>query len=330
MALPAQLRQTGPLEPPSRPAPPAPEEPSTGWPETTQPAVQLARGAYLQWLLGSHEDREANPGAAEAIVAAVDHALHTPEIRARLLRRAPNVVPKLMETLRSEAYSRKDVAQQIQRDVVLTAEVLRTVRSPLYAHHVRGAPSVAKAVDLLGTSGLKQVITKVLTRPLYTAQRGSLQARAAARLWEESDRCARLCVALAEGTGLDPVDTYLGGLLHNVGWGAMLAAIDTAGAAPHLHAALMDTPEFVQALFERRDRLLAELMPTWGISDSLSAMALALGGTRTCEAPPLLKIVLHAQELVVLRRLQETGDMPGGIAVPPGCPPSVACVYLAP
>jgi hypothetical protein len=313
--------------PPSADAAPLSEPPVPSEP-TPLPDVAAGRGVYLAWLLVlPPAPPRPSPAATERLLATLEQALATPESAARLLRRAPNVVPRLINTLRSDIYSRAEVAEQIERDPVLMAEVLRTARSVLYGHLHRGAPTVAQAVGLLGSEGLRQAIARVLLRPLFNAEGRGLQARAAQRLWDDSERCAALCVALAREQGQDAVDAYLAGLLLNAGWSALLHGADLHGLAPALHEGTLDDPAVVQALFALRDRALGLLLPTWEISPALSALGQALAGAPEAPAAPLQDVLAQAQELAVLRRLQLAGLVPGGLAAPPGCPPWVAAVY---
>ena len=59
----------------------------------------------------------------------LDEVIASDTLRAGLLPRAPHVIPQLMKTLRDEGYSSVDVASRISKDVVLTAEVVRSATS---------------------------------------------------------------------------------------------------------------------------------------------------------------------------------------------------------
>jgi HD-like signal output (HDOD) protein len=271
----------------------------------SHPATPDGMRAYLRWLLGWPATPRKATLPLDRVLALLDPALATPEACGRLLRRAPNVVPRLVQTLNSDVYSRDDVVLQVERDPVLTTEVLRVARSVLYRREPGRAPSIATAVGLLGSSGLKQVIHRALVRPLYSADGNSLQARTAARLWDESERCARLCVALAREHGVDIVDAYLAGLLHNTGWSAVLQALDAAGVAGALHQGLLDGPDAPAQLVRRHDQALARLLVSWNLSPELTGLACDLGATTLPPGPSLARVLAEAQALTMLRRLQD-------------------------
>lgn len=330
-ALPAAgLRLPGSLAAPEPAAPPRTEA-------AVPPPAALRRidrpedrATYLTWLLPLPAlPRRSDPRAAERALAALDTALDSRDGWARLVGRAPNIVPRLMNTLRSLAWSRADVAGLIERDALLTAEVLRLARSSLFAHLLRGrAPTLSQAIDLLGSEGLQDAVARVLMHPLFVADGTGLRARAAARLQDESERCARLVVALAPRS--DPVDAYLAGLLLGVGWSAVLKALELDRIEPLLHRGLLARPAFATALLARRDRLLGRLVAAWNLSEPLNRLALLLDDP---ELPgieePLHGALRQAQELLVLRRLQLAGEVPGGLAAPAGLPPAAATAYLA-
>lgn len=266
------------------------------------------RGRYLAWLLGVDElpDPPAGPDAARLLRAA-DTEINGKGSVTRLLRRSPSVLPRLIRILRTETYTRTELAHQIEQDVVLAAEVLRMARSAMYAHYGTTSPSVQQAVAVLGSVGVEQVIARVLVRPLFQSDSRSLQARAAARMWEDSERCATLCALLAHRHEQDTFDAYVAGLLMNSGWNAMLRAFEMHGAESALTPAVLADPPTQDALVLRRDRLLARLIPAWDLSMRLNAMGRTLG-IAGGPASPLRELVAQAEERVMRRRVDELAE----------------------
>jgi len=266
-----------------------------------------ALGAYLAWQLGvdgvAEAPRHLRPAA---LLQAADREISAKGSCTRLLRRSPAVLPRLIRILRNETYTTAELAQQIQQDIVLTAEVLRMARSAQYLRSGDGAGlNVREAVAVLGSTGVEQVIARVVVRPLYRSDASSLQSRAAGRLWEESERCALACVLLARGEGVDAFDAYVAGLLQNAGWGALLRTFEIHRVEPALSAQVLADPAHQRALVQRRDQLLARLLPAWDLSAGLSVLASGLG----CGVPgaelPLAKVLRTAHEQVAHRRLAE-------------------------
>jgi HD-like signal output (HDOD) protein len=291
------------------------------------PDLPLCRAPYLRWLLAAPPaPRKPGSGSAARVLAAIDTELDSREGGARLLRRAPHVVPRLIEALRSDRYSTFEVAKYVEKDVVLMTEVMRVARSCLYSHYMQRRPTVAQAVDLLGSAGLNEVIARVLFRPLFNAPAGSRSFQAGQHVLDDANRCAGLAIALSADIALDPVDAHLAGLLQGAGWSALLRALEVNGALDQLHVATLDDERFAGRLFARRDRMLAQLLRAWNVSPSLNELAEALDAR--ADDVPLHNVLGRAQDLVMLRRLQALGELPGGVAPPLEWPAVVGSVYL--
>lgn len=320
----------------SRPPPEPPEPPQ---PPTADTAVfGPLRPVFLLCLLG-YAPNPASPWAVPAasaepdpaalqMIDQLDRVIASDTQCSQLLPRAPDVVPQLMRTLRDDSYSSADVARRISRDVVLSAEVIR-LASNTQRRDAMATADLAQAVAVIGTQGLRRVIARVVLRPLFTAHGNTLSARAAPHIWADADKKARLCAALAHSSSIDPLDAYLAGLLHNAGWSAALRAIDNAfGAA--LPAASWAHPQVAEALFVRRDRLFAKLVPPWQLGAALGALAHEIGHSGLDDATsPMAQLLRQAQELAALHTLQAQGVLGGGVAAPPALAAAVSETYLA-
>ena len=299
-------------------------------------AAASLRPLFLLFLLGS----TAQPGSAASAAATasapdpaalqmlerLDRVIASDILSQQLLLRAPDVVPQLMRTLRDEAYSSVDVARRISRDTVLTAEVIRLASNTLRSTDM-AAVNLAQAVAVIGTQGLRQVIARVVLRPLFAAHGDTLSARAAPHIWADADKKARLCAVLAAGGAFDPLDAYLAGLLHNAGLSAALRAIDGQSAAA-LPAASWAHPDIVDALFLRRDRLFAKLLPAWQVGPALGALADEIGQAGLdAAASPMARLLRQAQELAMLHSLQAHGVLGGGVVPPEALAPALREAY---
>ena len=269
------------------------------------------RCRFLGWLLACPDEvdrRGAVPPAApvERMLKWLDEVIASDTLRATLLPRAPHVVPQLMKTLRDERYSSVDVAQRISKDVVLTAEVIRSATSA-FRQDQDGETDLARAVGVIGTEGLRRAIASVVLRPIFDAPGDSLSARAAALIWQDADRKAKLCAALAAQQAFDPFDGYLAGLLHNTGWSAALRAIDGFQETP-LSAADLLHPQVAGALFRRRDALFGALVQPWQLSPAINQLAAEVGreGLHAAQSG-LGKALRLADRLAMLRALAPPG-----------------------
>lgn len=255
-------------------AAPAPPVSAVDSPIAADGAVPDPQQPFFEWLLDAgptldvpllpHEHR---------LLARLDAVLATDASRADLLPRAPAVIPQLMNSLRDESQSAHALADRVAKDPNLVAEVIRLANSSL-TRAAEPVSDLAQAISRLGTQGLRRAIAKVVLKPIFDAPPDSLSGRAAPRLWLHSEAKAAECLRLAAAAGLDPFEGYLAGLMHNIGWTAMLRALDRHGATAA--AASLYSSAFVQALEPRRELFFAMLVIPWQLTDSLTALAAEL------------------------------------------------------
>jgi HD-like signal output (HDOD) protein len=217
-----------------------------------------------------------------------------------------------MKTLRDESYSSVDVASRISRDVVLSAEVIRSATSAYRAKDDdEGEIDLARAVAMIGTAGLRKAIASVVLRPIFEAGGDTLSAKAAVKIWRDADRKARLSAALAGQQSLDPFDGYLAGLLHNTGWTALLRAIDGFEDMA-LNGAQLAHPEVIPQLLQRRDALFGAIVGPWNLSAAVDGLADDVGhhGVEGVQSPLGLAL-RQADRLAALRAVTPAGQGPG-------------------
>ena len=276
---------------------------------------------FFCWLTGVSAAAAPGPdtalaGVVEPLLERLDAVIASDALRATLLPRAPHVVPQLMKTLRDETYSSVDVASRISRDVVLTAEVVRSATSVLARGDDDEEIDLARAVQVIGTQGLRRAIANVVLRPIFDAKGSSLSARAATQIWKDADRKARLAAPIAGQYDLDPFDGYLAGLLHNSGWTAVLRAIDNledlaVGPAEIAHLAVV--PEVIR----RRDALFGALVGPWKLGALMDELAAEVGSVGLENArSPLGCALRDADRLAALRALAPGGERNGAKTVP--------------
>ncbi|HYA77044.1 MAG TPA: HDOD domain-containing protein [Burkholderiaceae bacterium] len=223
---------------------------------------------FFDWLLG--ETLLAGAGTAEEaqLLAHVDLVSRSEEMRKDLLPRARSVIPELLHSLRDDNQSIRALSARVAHDPNLVVEVIRMANTMGYRADSPVA-DLMQAVSRLGTEGLRRAIARVLLKPIFDAQADPLLARATQRLWQHSELTASLCLQQAPGAGLDPFESYLAGLVHNVGWTAVLRTIDrNPGGTPQRFSGA-----FVQALAPRRERLFALFVRSWELSSTLTSLA---------------------------------------------------------
>ncbi len=249
---------------------------------------------FFQWLIGEVPEAKAPDAAAEArLLAYVDAVSHSEQMRANLLPRAQSVIPELLHSLRDDTQSTRALSARVARDPNLVVEVIHLANTVGYRPDSPVA-DLMQAVSRLGTEGLRRAIARVLLKPIFDAQADPLLGRATQRLWQQSELKASMCLQQAASAGLDPFESYLAGLIHNVGWTALFRAIDRSpDGAPVVFSSAL-----IHALDARRDRLFALFAGSWDLSEALTALAreVLLVGFAAARQP-LAQLILYADRV---------------------------------
>jgi len=278
------------------------------------PLPDPQRIAFFRWIVGvpAIAGTSGLPDlVVQHLMERLDEVIASDALRAGLLPRAPHVIPQLMKTLRDEGYSSVDVASRISKDVVLTAEVVRSATSAFQRGDDEGEIDLPRAVTMIGTQGLRRAIANVVLRPIFDAKGDTFSARAANQIWKDADRKARLCAALVTAEIGDPFDGYLAGLLHNTGWTALLRAIDGFDDMA-LNGAQLAHPEVIPPLLQRRDALFGAIVGPWNLSAAVDGLAGDVGRNGVEGAQSLLGLSLRqADRLAAWRALTPAGQGPG-------------------
>lgn len=132
-------------------------------------AAHLQRGLHALALYPHFVD-EPSGAAPSALADAVDRALQDRDWATRQLPRRPQLLPQLIQTVNDDAASARVMAAIIGQDPVLTGNLLRIANSPAYRVHERPVDSLQRAVTLVGTEGVRQIISAVLVQPVMQVQ----------------------------------------------------------------------------------------------------------------------------------------------------------------
>ncbi|SRR5258705_8791337 len=118
-----------------------------------------------------------------------------------------------------------DIVALVERDPVLTSELLRTANSVLYVGN-EPAQTLRDAVLRVGLRTLRSMLYAVSVRGSLLGER-SLSTYAE-EVWRQSSSCAAIARTLAKPLGMDAERAYLIGLLHDVGKLPLLAMLRKA------------------------------------------------------------------------------------------------------
>lgn len=244
------------------------------------PAVEPPAPSAFGWLLAAPAPVDRPVSDAErAWLRPLDRQLAAGALPADVLPRMPSVIPQLLGLLRQAQPARSAMVQQVQKDVLLTREVLRMARSAFYG--AQPVETLETALDRIGTSGLQAAMARLLLKPVFDGQGDGLLAQAAPRLWQHSDGKALLCADLVARGGGDRFEGYLAGLLHDAGWLALLRLLDRLGQRPAWPLSLA----LDGALDRRKDRLFGRLTQSWDLTPGLTVLSRHLADPRAPASP---------------------------------------------
>ncbi|QNH17626.1 HDOD domain-containing protein [Xanthomonas sp. SS] len=232
--------------------------------------------------------------AAVAVLARIDaHPRYTP--------RRPQLLPQLTRAINDPDVGAQAIAAILGQDPALAGNLLRIANSAVYRRHAEPIESLERAVALLGTEGLRQIVLAALLQPVI-ADDGSAFGRCAALLWEHTLLSAKATARHAEdATREDPAAAQLLALLYGLGTVAVVQVVRDAYAR---HAAVRPDPDVVAGLLENWTGPCAKAISAdWGLSERVqkaleqtgapalhggSALARSLRSTRALVAADLL------------------------------------------
>lgn len=255
---------------------------------------------YWRWLCGLPAAAAEPPApAARLILDELARLTRAPEEAAGLVPRVPEVIPRLLRSLRDEAVSGAELARQVSQDTVLVAEVIREANAPFY-RPAKPVRTLDAALLVLGQNGLRMLLARVAFRPIIGASTGACARLAAPRLWQHAQRCARAAALLAPPLAADPFEGYLAGLMIDVGLIVALRLIDQLqdnGPPP-------GDPAVVAALLAGARQLSGRIALTWALPPPIGAALLHAG---LPNVQPLARALGRADQLARLRLLFEGG-----------------------
>jgi hypothetical protein len=164
-ATPAQpAAAAAPSTPTTRAALVAGTTPREG-PQVLQPAeiftklfdLALGKARPASSVTAGHHDIEAATGAALLDVAT----------QQRYAPRRPNMLPKVLSASSDDSFSRRDLAALIAQDPSLVGNLLKIANSSYYRVTPEPVESVDRAVVLLGTDGIRSLVTTALMQPIF-------------------------------------------------------------------------------------------------------------------------------------------------------------------
>lgn len=185
--------------------------------------------------------------------------------------RKPRLLPRLLQTLNDSDSTRQELVRLILEDPALASATLKRANNAFYRANAQPVESLDRAVVVLGTDGLRSLVSLAILQPVFHLPKGFFD-NFAGTAWEQAQRSAASAQAYAATTGEeDPLIAQLLGVLPSL---ATLVSfrltLDTYRCGP----GVMPRPEvFIQLMRRHRMRLAHEIGKTWQLTDiSLAAL----------------------------------------------------------
>jgi HD-like signal output (HDOD) protein len=130
----------------------------------------------------------------EHIVASALAAISDANTQRRYAPRRPNLLPQLMRALNDEEVSRRELAALIARDPSLVGSLLKMANSAFYRVTSRPVESIERAVVILGSDGLRSLMTAALMQPIFQVSGTGGFQRFPEIVWEHALRSAHAAI----------------------------------------------------------------------------------------------------------------------------------------
>jgi HD-like signal output (HDOD) protein len=217
--------------------------------------------AFYRWLTASN-GFDAPLEVEGRILDLVRRLARQPGEAANLVPRVPEAIPRLLASLGDEDASVGALSRQVAEDVVLVAEVIREANSAYY-RPISPVKNVEAAIMMLGQNGLRMLLARIAFRPLIRLQPDGFARQAAPTLWDQSVGCALAASLMAPGLSTGVFESYLAGLMQNVGLVVALRLSDRVCEAHGMRGQVPGSRSFGAALFAASRHLSGAIADTW-------------------------------------------------------------------
>ncbi len=152
----------------------------------------------------------------QATLNNVRSVLNDPKLLSNQIPPLPNILLKLIDTLKDPDAEFMDFIGIIEKDPGLSLTVLKIANSAKYSRGDESIQSIKKAVGVLGTTGVANIATSILMKSLMP-QKAIYFKKFGRQICEHSKQCAFLCQVLAVEHNQNEFDAHFLGLIHDVG-----------------------------------------------------------------------------------------------------------------
>jgi HD-like signal output (HDOD) protein len=252
---------------------------------------------FYRWLAASG-GTNASPEQERQILDEVHALAGDPANASGLVPRVPELVTQLLGALSDENISTAALSAEVGRDLVLVAEVIREANSAYY-RPAKPIETLEGAVTMLGLNGLRMLLARIAIRPLIRVQVQGVARQVAPSVWRHSERCAFAASVMAPGLSVSVFESYLAGLMQNVGLQVAFQVADRccAGKVP-------GSGIFGLELFAASRQLSAVIARHW---DFPAEVVEAIAWAGDPDGPHLAQALTQGDRIAKLRLLLDAG-----------------------
>jgi HD-like signal output (HDOD) protein len=240
----------------------------------------LGRDELLRKLNGlafGAEPKGPVPPAQVEIVAAIGPTIEASATDPRYAPRRPLLLPQLLRAASDDSSSRKDLADIIARDPSLVGSLLKLANGPYYRTSSKPVESIARAVTVLGTQGIRSLAAAALVQPVFRASSKD-SGRFAEVTWEHTYRSASAAEVFA--FAIEGTDPFAAQLLALVTGLARIVVFRVATDQYAARGAKPDPSALASLLDEHSPAVAHRIATSWELSDRmLDALAEQLRGS---------------------------------------------------
>ncbi|MEX5747076.1 HDOD domain-containing protein [Massilia sp. X63] len=253
--------------------------------------------AFYRWLVAS-SGTTASPELEQQVLDRVRGLADDPENASGLVPRVPELVSQLLGALSDENISTAALSAEVGRDLVLVAEVIREANSAYY-RPAKPIETLEGAVTMLGLNGLRMLLARIAIRPLVRVKVQGVARQVAPNVWRHSERCAFAASVMAPGLSAGVFESYLAGLMQNVGLQVAFQVADRIceGKVPRAGS-------FGLELFAASRRLSSVIAQHWDFPPEVVEAIACVG---EADAPHLAQALAQGDRIAKLRLLLDAG-----------------------
>ncbi len=239
--------------------------------ENSRPPVQQSAKdlelAFFCWLLECSDadlnyDSKALGEKEERLLKALDQDT----LNLNQLPRRPASFPILIKLLNDTNTSLTDISSTLLSDPALATKTLQTANSPFFKISSESIDSVERAVFVLGSQGIRNIISTTVMMPMLKGK-GSKESLFSQKAWEWALLSATASDQYSNIQGHEPGALYLLGLLPSL---AYLVIYRSLLAHQSKHQPFKDIePALVKSIIQKRSwKVCHDICQQWGLPPS--------------------------------------------------------------